>query len=104
AARARRRSDTRRGTTGGGRSGPGRGSGRGSCANAGGPATIEGMAGHATIPTEHERSNPTLASVPSTRRRILVALKKRGEAGAEDLAGSLGITVSAVRQHLAGLG
>jgi DeoR family suf operon transcriptional repressor len=51
----------------------------------------------------HERLNPTLASLPATPRGILVALKKRGEAGVEDLAGALGITVSAVRQHLAGL-
>ena len=45
----------------------------------------------------------SLASFPSTRRAILVSLKKRGEARAEDLATDLGITASAVRQHLAGL-
>lgn len=45
----------------------------------------------------------SLASLPSTRRAILVNLKKRGEARAEQLAGDLGITPSAVRQHLAGL-
>jgi DeoR family suf operon transcriptional repressor len=45
----------------------------------------------------------TLASLPSTRRAILVGLKKRGEARAEDLATDLGITASAVRQHLGGL-
>jgi DeoR family suf operon transcriptional repressor len=46
---------------------------------------------------------PSLASLPTTRRALLVALKKRGEASAEDLAAQLAITVSAVRQHLAGL-
>ncbi|HUP86477.1 MAG TPA: metalloregulator ArsR/SmtB family transcription factor [Acidimicrobiales bacterium] len=44
-----------------------------------------------------------LASLPTTRRAILVSLKKRGEARAEDLAGDLRITASAVRQHLTGL-
>lgn len=46
---------------------------------------------------------PSLGSLPTTRRALLVALKKRGEASAEDLALELAITVSAVRQHLAGL-
>ncbi len=44
-----------------------------------------------------------LASLPATRRAILVSLKKRGEARAEELAGDLAITASAVRQHLTGL-
>jgi DeoR family transcriptional regulator, suf operon transcriptional repressor len=44
-----------------------------------------------------------LASLPPTRRNLLLFLKKRGEASARDLADALGITVSAVRQHLAGL-
>ena len=60
------------------------------------------MTENATV-AERERLNPTLASLPSTRREILIALKKRGEASVEDLAGALGITVSAVRQHLTGL-
>jgi DeoR family suf operon transcriptional repressor len=56
------------------------------------------------MPTvEHERLNPTLASLPETRREILILLRKRGEAGVDDLADALGITASAVRQHLAGL-
>src|SRR5919204_5570473 len=46
---------------------------------------------------------PSLASMPATRRSILMLIKKRGEAGAQELADALGITVSAVRQHLAGL-
>ena len=45
----------------------------------------------------------SLASLPTTRRAILVGLKKRGEARAEELAGDLRITASAVRQHLTGL-
>lgn len=55
------------------------------------------MAEPAAAPT------PSLASLPTTRRALLVALKKRGEASAEDLAADLAITVSAVRQHLTGL-
>ena len=45
----------------------------------------------------------SLAGLPATRRAILVSLKKRGEARAEELAGDLRITASAVRQHLTGL-
>ena len=40
---------------------------------------------------------------PATRRAILNALKKRGEARAEELAAELGITASAVRQQLGSL-
>lgn len=36
----------------------------------------------------------------STRDAILLALKKRGEARAEELAAAVGVTVSAMRQHL----
>ena len=46
---------------------------------------------------------PALDGLPTTRRAILVHLKKQGEARAEDLARVLGITVSAVRQHLGAL-
>lgn len=46
---------------------------------------------------------PSLSSMPATRRSILLLLKKRGEAGAQDLADGLGITVSAVRQQMSGL-
>ena len=45
----------------------------------------------------------TLASLPSTRREILTILKERGGVRAEELATALGITVSAVRQHLSAL-
>jgi DeoR family suf operon transcriptional repressor len=44
-----------------------------------------------------------LAGLPATRRAILLGLKTRGEARADELARDLGITASAVRQHLAGL-
>jgi DeoR family suf operon transcriptional repressor len=46
---------------------------------------------------------PALAELPPTRRELLVNLRKRGEARAEELADELGITVGAVRQHLQGL-
>jgi len=46
---------------------------------------------------------PALAELPATRRELLVLLRKRGEARAEELAGELGVTVGAVRQHLHGL-
>jgi DeoR family transcriptional regulator, suf operon transcriptional repressor len=46
---------------------------------------------------------PALAELPATRRALLIGLRKRGEARAEELAAELGITVGAVRQHLHGL-
>lgn len=46
---------------------------------------------------------PALAELPATRRDLLVTLRKRGEARAEELAEALGVTVGAVRQHLQGL-
>jgi DeoR family suf operon transcriptional repressor len=46
----------------------------------------------------------TTAVAPSaTQRRVLVALKRRGEATAEELATVLDISPSAVRQHLSAL-
>lgn len=44
-----------------------------------------------------------LDSLPPTRRAILTAIKSRGDARAEDLASDLGVTVSAMRQHLSSL-
>ncbi len=41
-----------------------------------------------------------LETLPSTRRALLEHLKEQGEASAEDLAARLGVTPSAVRQHL----
>ena len=46
---------------------------------------------------------PALAELPPTRRALLIALRKGGEARAEELAAQLDITVSAVRQHLQSL-
>ena len=48
-------------------------------------------------------TTPSTAATSTTRRAILLTIKKQGEARAEDLAGALGITPSAVRQHLSGL-
>ncbi len=47
--------------------------------------------------------SPALASLPETRREILQHLKKRGEAGADSIAGVTGITLSGARQHLTAL-
>jgi DeoR family transcriptional regulator, suf operon transcriptional repressor len=46
---------------------------------------------------------PTATAQSATRRAILLTIKKRGEARAEDVAAALGITPSAVRQHLGAL-
>ncbi|CAN5616056.1 winged helix-turn-helix transcriptional regulator [soil metagenome] len=54
-------------------------------------------------PAPDRRVVATLDRLPVARRALLMALKRRGEAGADDLAVDLGITVSAVRQHLAAL-
>ncbi len=43
---------------------------------------------------------PPLAAMPTTRRAILLALKRNGSMRAHDLAEQLGITVAAVRQQL----
>jgi len=43
------------------------------------------------------------ANLSSAQRQILIAIKRRGEATADDVAETLGITPSAVRQHLATL-
>jgi len=46
----------------------------------------------------------TSSFVPSaTQRRVLIALKRRGEATADELASTLEISSSAVRQHLSAL-
>ena len=48
-------------------------------------------------------SRPGIDSQPPTRRAILVTLKKHGEARADELATAVGVTPSAIRQHLTGL-
>jgi DeoR family suf operon transcriptional repressor len=45
----------------------------------------------------------TLDTLPGTRRALLEVLKRQGEARVDEIAAALGITVSAVRQHLAAL-
>jgi DeoR family suf operon transcriptional repressor len=54
-------------------------------------------------PSEHAGLAAALDTLPPGRRAVLSALKQSGEATAEDVARALGITVSAVRQHLAPL-
>ena len=44
-----------------------------------------------------------MADLSSAQRHVFVALKRRGEASADELAEALGITPSGVRQHLAAL-
>lgn len=44
-----------------------------------------------------------MTDLSSAQRHVFVALKRRGEAAADELAEALGITPSAVRQHLAAL-
>ena len=46
---------------------------------------------------------PALDTLQPTRRQILQHIKVRGEAGADELARELRLTVTAVRQHLTGL-
>jgi DeoR family suf operon transcriptional repressor len=46
---------------------------------------------------------PTIDALGDSRRALVVEMKKRGEASADELASATGLTVSAVRQHLAGL-
>jgi predicted ArsR family transcriptional regulator len=46
---------------------------------------------------------PPLQAVPSTRRAILVALKRQGPLRAHDLAAGLDLTVAAIRQQLSRL-
>src|SRR6266550_1352912 len=58
---------------------------------------------HAATVVDDERTNPTLASLPTTKREILTALRKRGECDVQGLASAVGITVSGVRQHVARL-
>jgi DeoR family suf operon transcriptional repressor len=48
-------------------------------------------------------AHPALTALPVTRRAVLNELKRRGEMTAEDLAETLEMTPSGVRQQLAGL-
>ena len=53
--------------------------------------------------TELAGEHLALANLPATRRAIVMSLKRRGEATIDELAGELGVTTSAVRQHLQAL-
>ena len=46
---------------------------------------------------------PAAETLPAGRRAVLYALRRRGEASAEQLARQLGMTVSGARQHLGAL-
>lgn len=46
------------------------------------------------------REDAPLATLPSTRRAILLSIKRNGSMTVQDLAADLGITPSGVRQHL----
>jgi DeoR family suf operon transcriptional repressor len=50
-----------------------------------------------------EVTETALTILPATRRALMKALKSQGASRADDLAERLGVTVSAVRQHLTGL-
>ena len=50
-----------------------------------------------------DSASAATANLSSSQRQILVAVKRQGEASADDVAETLGITPSAVRQHLATL-
>lgn len=52
-------------------------------------------------PVDQVETTPDILS--PARLNVLIALKKKGEACADDLADALGISSSAVRQHLSGL-
>ena len=51
-------------------------------------------------PSEHAGRTVALDALPPGRRAVLSTLKTRGEASADEVAAVLGVTVSAVRQHL----
>ena len=50
-----------------------------------------------------ENAPVAMVDLSSAQRHVFVALKRRGQASADELAKALGITPSAVRQHLAAL-
>ena len=54
-------------------------------------------------PTEQAGLAVGLDNLPPGRRAVLSTLKTRGEASADEVATTLGVTVGAVRQHLAPL-
>ena len=56
-----------------------------------------------SVPTPDEDLGTALDRLPATRRATLEALRRHGEATADELAEGLGVTSSAIRQQLAGL-
>ncbi|WP_320672020.1 helix-turn-helix transcriptional regulator [Patulibacter defluvii] len=56
-----------------------------------------------SAPQPTRATHSALDELPASRRALLVALRKRGESGADALAAALGVTPSAVRQQLRGL-
>jgi DeoR family transcriptional regulator, suf operon transcriptional repressor len=52
---------------------------------------------------DREHLTAALDSLPSTRRKILDHIKRQDSASSEQIAGALGITASATRQHLSAL-
>jgi DeoR family transcriptional regulator, suf operon transcriptional repressor len=55
-----------------------------------------------TVP-DREHLTAALDSLPATRRKILDHIKRQDSASSEQIAGALGITPSAIRQHLSAL-
>ncbi|HLG71179.1 MAG TPA: helix-turn-helix domain-containing protein [Chloroflexota bacterium] len=53
--------------------------------------------------TSTEEQSQPLAGLPEGRQAVLKALRTHGEVSAEELARSLGMTISGARQHLAAL-
>src|SRR4051812_22091782 len=54
-------------------------------------------------PAPDPRIAASLRQLPPGRRSVVMAVKRRGEAAVDELATDLGVTPSAVRQHLAAL-
>ena len=57
---------------------------------------------HGTVPGRRP-ANASVAQLPAGRRAVLYAVRRRGEATAEQVAEQLDITVSGARQHLTAL-
>ncbi|HYZ02944.1 MAG TPA: helix-turn-helix domain-containing protein [Candidatus Binatia bacterium] len=77
-----------------------RGSARGSTRGAATPATSEPFE---LAPVETAGTTVALDALSSGRRAVVEWIKREGEASTEEIAAALGVTVGAVRQHLAAL-
>lgn len=58
------------------------------------------MTAPSNAPTELAGQQLALANLPVARQAVVTTLKKRGEATIDELAEAVGVTASAVRQHL----